>query len=197
MTNLPSIQAWDQYPDETGEAYRAFDTFKKLPPAKRDVENTWKAFQKFANERTTEAMLSNWMKRFHWLDRASAWDAHLITVGDKRVEKSVERDRMVERATRRYHLNALSQFINAYEADLKQKVDQKKDLEPTEIRGLAQVIAVYAEQSRKEYNDYDQDGDGDASDLEHAAQGIRQKIQQDLAKDLDAGETTGIPAILQ
>lgn len=67
---MPRSQAWDPLDREGGKAYAAFCHYRDLGPRKRSLNLV--VAEGFGKRR----QIATWSSRYHWPDRARAWDVH-------------------------------------------------------------------------------------------------------------------------
>ncbi len=188
-------QPWNQYPDESAEAFRAFGAYKRLPIDRRTLPNAWATMKPDDTEKV-DSRMSTWMNRFHWEERAAAWDNHLEKIGDKTVENVVRREKLTERMRRRSTIAQLAFYVHRVGEQMRDKA-LANTLNPADVKTFAQTVQIYAEQSRKEYHDTDiNDGAGSDTGFDHAdakeSSGVRATIQQILSQDADSGKAGGV-----
>lgn len=85
---------WGQLPTETGKLFEKFTVYRKLPPP-RTLEDAAKATG------LTFGYVRKLSMKYRWLERAAAWDAHLVAKEDKVIES--ERERLAKE-----HMQALA-----------------------------------------------------------------------------------------
>lgn len=86
---------WDRRPTETDPAWKAFQTYRDLPPGERSITNAVKAVgAKTGKGRVFE----RWSSEHDWVTRATAWDTHLDQAVQARILK--ERGDMAARQVR-------------------------------------------------------------------------------------------------
>jgi|GEM_PF-5840052 len=88
MSENERTHPWDQLPDESGPAYRAFRAYCELGPT-RSIDEVARQLGGH-QERTKRApgRLKTWSVDHHWSARARAWDAHQASVRQKAVEEA-------------------------------------------------------------------------------------------------------------
>ena len=194
------MQPWEQYPDESVDQFRAFNCYKKLSPPRREMTNVWATYASVADrEKPVPTKLGAWSRRFHWRERAAAWDLHLMHLSDKTVEKAVEKERLEERNNRRILLRSLMGYIVGYINKIKREGGEYA-INGKQLKELAATIQIYAEMSRKEYFDTvkdDHDADADADARGRVDSSIREKIQQALSEEPTQAPTAGTDRFVQ
>lgn len=95
---------WHQLPEESGQAYEAFQVFKRLPAGKRSCRKAHALIESESILPTVLSSVFDWHKRFRWAERARAWDAHVVRKQDTALTRELvakrprtERNRLVAR----------------------------------------------------------------------------------------------------
>lgn len=78
----PPPQPWERQPHESDTAWQAFQLY-------RDTDGRRSAAKVAEQCRKAETLIRRWQVRWHWLDRAAAWDAEL----DREYRAEVLRER--------------------------------------------------------------------------------------------------------
>lgn len=79
--------AWNQHPDETDKAYRAFQAFKDIGRDRNKLQAYLNCYGKSRSEvkdNKAPSHIYEWAKKFQWDERAKEWDKH---IDEKKEEK--------------------------------------------------------------------------------------------------------------
>lgn len=197
---VEEIHEWDQYPNESPEAWRAFNQFKRLPPHRRTVNEAWKLFNpdQAAIEPNASGTFSRWPKKFQWKIRAEAYDSYLEHLKDETKENAFSREQLEEREERKKLLKATKHFFVMFGHQL-EKDAIEGTLQPNQLRALAAVMEIYNHESRIEYHDngVKDDGPDQSETVEKLSKGIRTKIQQAISKQPRPEGVRKDPGIVQ
>lgn len=71
-------EMWDKLPEETAKAWSAFQIYRDLPPH-NEVQSDRRGFKNVADRigHKSLTMVSDWSRKFGWVERSRAYDAHL------------------------------------------------------------------------------------------------------------------------
>lgn len=75
---------WDRLENETAKAYAAFAVYRDLGPLRSLV----RARDKLGKRPGYETLLGRWSRRYNWVERAQAWDAHLDEITKTTTEET-------------------------------------------------------------------------------------------------------------
>ncbi len=78
---LPELQApYMRWPDESGPAYAAFQAYMNMHFSERTLTEAYRRARNRPHVNTASGTWSMWFQKYHWAERASAWDAELARV---------------------------------------------------------------------------------------------------------------------
>jgi len=81
---------WERQSDESPEAYRAFCFYRSLGSEKRSLEAVaCKASKRLRKGKSTPGYINGWSAKYHWVERAAAYDDHLDEIRRKADEKAI------------------------------------------------------------------------------------------------------------
>jgi hypothetical protein len=88
----PFPQPWEQRDGESVQAYLAFVTYRDLR-AERSIDHAYRAVtgQRTSNKRAS-GRFTEWSQKFHWKDRAEAYDSYL----ERKVRDKMEEQEIVD-----------------------------------------------------------------------------------------------------
>lgn len=156
---------WDRLPAETARAFEAFQIYLELGPSRSLDETSRLFYGKPGNEQATDrqrkssktgrppGQVTSYSRRFRWVERAAAYDAHIADLRRREAEKATKRAGRdwVERSDRQLEEDwALNQTVRG---DVASKLEIKKvigaggkvsiqhpDVSCVELRHLMAVI---------------------------------------------------------
>ncbi len=79
------MSLWDRLKEESYPAYRAFLVYRDLGPA-RSIDSAWRKHQA-KRKGNAPGNWNDWCRKFSWVDRASAYDTHLLEIEQKAFER--------------------------------------------------------------------------------------------------------------
>jgi hypothetical protein len=83
---------WEQQKDETTKAYIAFRIYLDMGPA-RTLEAAWRSQappEQAESWKSTSGLWNRWSSKHHWIERARAWDNHLVSIHEKAIRRGIE-----------------------------------------------------------------------------------------------------------
>jgi len=96
--------SWEQQPEETDKAYRAFRCYRNLEPEQRSITRVVSELNK------SRTLIGRWSSRWSWVERAREWDAHLDL---RRLEHLIEAKKRMDEAHLEVVMAARSKAIAA------------------------------------------------------------------------------------
>jgi len=95
-----SEHPWERQPGESAQALAAFECYRRLPPSERSLQRAWEEHCRqpgqLAKRRGKEpgrphGHWTRWMSRWHWRERALAWDAHVAELArDQELDRELQ-----------------------------------------------------------------------------------------------------------
>jgi hypothetical protein len=124
-------ELWDRLENEPERAYRAFESFLRIPSGERTLLGAYR--QHVANPDAVKPSdtWSGWSKSFAWRERAAAYDDHIASLRRDAYERVIEEEaerqaREVEKVRGRYnelmtmaYLQAVEWLENAQSSDIR------------------------------------------------------------------------------
>ena len=101
-------ELWDQLSNESERAYRAFQTFLRLPSNNRTVIGAYRNHVSNPTAHKVSDTWARWSRDFAWAERASAYDAYLESLRREAYERAIQevaerQAREVEKMRGRYN----------------------------------------------------------------------------------------------
>jgi len=131
LTPMDGSHLWDKLEGEPQGSWDAFKAFRDMPAGKRSVKRVSEELSK------NESGLRRWSKKWHWTERAAAFDAHLETLGMdviqlERIEASKRRIKLAD------NLLAVAEAqLNHWLEDIQCGI--KLDLTPYEVARIIKI----------------------------------------------------------
>src|ERR1051325_10519812 len=72
---MPTL--WEQWEDEPHKAFAAFTIYRDLPAAQRSLPNAYRIGMADPSKKKISGQWRHWSERYHWTERALAYDRHL------------------------------------------------------------------------------------------------------------------------
>jgi hypothetical protein len=86
-----AVSPWERLPKESARAYAAFCAYRDLG-AERSIDAAGTQQLGSRSRKRAPRTWFKWSRRFHWVKRAEAWDAHLVRVGLRDKEQATRRE---------------------------------------------------------------------------------------------------------
>jgi hypothetical protein len=101
-------ELWDRLENEPERAYRAFEAYRSLPSGERTLIAAYRQHVGNPDAAKPSDTWSRWSSEFAWRERAAAYDAHIVSLREKSMEKAIqqqaeEQARQVERMSGRFN----------------------------------------------------------------------------------------------
>ena len=110
------LKPWERLPRETDKAWAAFQSYRDTPAAERNVRKL---------NRESNATTAQWALKYHWTERAQAWDAEQDRVAGEARLSEID-------AMNRRHIQ-IARGMVAKAAERRQGMTAA-ELTPTEVR---------------------------------------------------------------
>lgn len=165
VANTP--QAWEQRPDESSEAYRAFRAYRDLGPD-RSMAVAYRQRTGKDQAKQASGVWNGWAKRFDWPSRARAYDAYQEQLRQRSVDLETIQQARKWAARREQHLDAMYElgrsFISQARTLALMPVVQKtveqdgrvtiyEAVDTSDLRRAAAVATLGDEMVRQSYKD--------------------------------------------
>lgn len=87
MKQLQTKKPWERWPDETDTAYHRFSLYLNL-----GADRTQRAVrERLGKSKVYEHQLQKWSSKYSWVDRAAAYDEHLVLKSLKNKEEILDK----------------------------------------------------------------------------------------------------------
>ena len=123
------MNIWDKQHQESTLAYEWFCKYRNIPAAER---SQLAVIEKYSKKKSYVTQLARWSKKFDWVKRVEAYDAHV----EDKIRLKLEDERVT---AARKHIDIANKFfaiVNKKINSLSQK--NIKDMSVTELKGLAE-----------------------------------------------------------
>src|SRR5215213_7127350 len=113
-------ELWDQLSNESERAYRAFQTFLRLPSNNRTVIGAYRSHVGNEEAHKVSDTWAKWSRDFAWAERASAYDAYLESLRREAYERAIQdqaaqQAREIEKIRYRYNELMTLAYVQAAE----------------------------------------------------------------------------------
>jgi hypothetical protein len=149
MDSAKPKELWDRLQNEPERAYRAFESFLRLPSGERTILAAYRSYVGNPEAAKPSDTWSRWASQFAWRERALAYDDHLASMRRQAYERGLEEEaerhgEAVERTRNRMH--ELLTLVYEKAVERLEAEDFAEVLRPQEI---IQIIKLHIEVAEK------------------------------------------------
>src|SRR5215217_147408 len=154
-------EVWDRLENEPDRAYRAFESYRKLPSGERTLIEAYRQHVGNPEAAKPSDTWSRWSSEFAWRERASAYDAYIDRLREKSMEKVIqqqaeEQARQVERMRGRF--NELMTIAYSEAMDYLESEDFVQQMRPQDLINIVKLHFEVVERQGS-FNPPQQDND--------------------------------------
>jgi len=190
MDTEKSKELWDRLHNESERAHRAFQTFLSLPSDDRTVVEAYRGHVGNPEAVKPSDTWFRWSREFAWLERAAAYDDHLVSMRRQAFERGVEGEAERQGALAERNRNRFNELMTVgYEAAMRslEEMAEEGGMRPAEAiqvtkLHLEAVKAFGVEQEHRE------DGWTEEDDAEFADTLKELEADKDAEEEPDQGE---------
>ena len=138
-------EQWQRQDSDTDASFKAFNIYLRME--RRSLQKAADVYYRKTSANRTQ--LTKWSSTHNWVNRVSAYDAHLeaIDLAD------YEDKRLASRKTRQSIVQGLESFLGRMMEDSVDKKSNKLDLTISELQSIASAAKTIMTESRNEFND--------------------------------------------
>lgn len=142
---------WDRQSKEPAKWFALFERFRLAGPKRSllAIYNEERAGRGDPPAKTTPGEWNKNRKKWHWDERARAWDVYIIE--EERRRDSEEREKA--RTSRKLTIRALTALLGRTIEATNGGKDNPKTLDPKELKELSQAAAAIMRESRLEFGE--------------------------------------------
>ncbi len=148
---------WKKLPNETAKSYKAFTIYRGLPLGKlSDPKNSRTLFNVTIKlglaprkEKSPASTIETWAAKYHWKERAEAYDAHMENISLTVVERGLEdyQKEVIERGT--LQVIALQEIIEKTLSGMMAGLAKEILPTPMNIQRIAKAVETVDDLARR------------------------------------------------
>jgi hypothetical protein len=176
--DIQNKEVWDRLENESERAYRAFQSFLRLPSRERTLLEAYRRHVGNPDAAKPSDTWSRWSNTFAWRERAAAYDDHLASLRREAYEgvikeEAAQQAREIEKTRYRYNELMTGAYIQAAE--------WLENAQPSDLRGqdVLKIIGLHLDAVKAfEATRGSKDEDDWTEEDEAAAEQILKEIEE-------------------
>lgn len=143
MADVVQSRAWDRRPNETANAWDAFQRYLNMPVSHPDSRER-RSLENLKNQlgHSSITTVAGWSTKYQWVDRARAYDTSMgVKIEEMRLATLDDYQRAAIQSTGK-QIVEFNKIIEQATENIQSRLDQGEPVKMAEIKNLADAIKV-------------------------------------------------------